>query len=193
MAKGLTSRIARSLLQVRRRNFLRDERGVTAIEFGLLSLPFFSILGAILETSVVFLSGQILDSAIQDTARLIRTGQVQQTGTTPSQFKQRVCDNLFGLFTNCDLLHVEVRVVSNFTTLDVSPPVDWNCNVALPACNDWTRPEQFTPGQPNEIVLVQVYYKWPIIIPFGGLGLNNLPNGNRLMGGAAVFRNEPYI
>jgi Flp pilus assembly protein TadG len=47
----------------RRRGFARDESGVTAIEFGLLALPFFSILGAILETSLVFLSGQVLESA----------------------------------------------------------------------------------------------------------------------------------
>ena len=33
------------------RNFARDERGVTAIEFGILALPFFMIIGATLETS----------------------------------------------------------------------------------------------------------------------------------------------
>ena len=70
----------------RRRGFARDDSGVTAIEFGLLALPFFSILGAILETSLVFLSGQVLESAVQDTSRLIRTGQAQVASVTAAQF-----------------------------------------------------------------------------------------------------------
>ena len=40
--------------------------------------------------------------------------------------------------------------------------------------------------------MVQVYYKWPVIVPFGGLGLSNLPDGRRVMGAATVFRNEPF-
>ena len=61
----------------RGRGFRRDERGTTAIEFGILGMPFFALLAAILETSYVFLAGQILDTAVQDSARFIRTGQVQ--------------------------------------------------------------------------------------------------------------------
>ncbi|RYE39513.1 MAG: pilus assembly protein, partial [Hyphomicrobiales bacterium] len=57
--------------------FGRDDRGVTIIEFGILALPFFTIIAAILETSLVFFAGQILDSAVQDAGRLIRTGQMQ--------------------------------------------------------------------------------------------------------------------
>ena len=38
----------------------RDERGVTAIEFGLLGLPFFAIMLAVMETAMMFLGTQIL-------------------------------------------------------------------------------------------------------------------------------------
>ncbi|KRA42258.1 hypothetical protein ASD80_11135 [Devosia sp. Root635] len=165
---------------------------MTAVEFGLLAVPFFSIIGAILETSVVFLSGQILDSAVQDVSRLIRTGQAQQASMTPAQFKQNVCDRLFGLFADCDGLHVEVQVVNNFNAASMTPPVNWNCEAGEDGCDAWTRPEAFTPGQGSSIVTVQVYYRWPVILPLGGLGMGNLPDGNRLMGAATVFRNEPF-
>lgn len=185
------------LLPRRRRDFLRDESGVTVIEFGLLAVPFFSILAAIMETSVVFLSGQVMDSAVQDVSRLIRTGRVQDANMTSAQFKSLVCDRVFGLLRDCtvgDNLHVEIQVIDRFTEVNIAPPVKWTCGpTETPAnCNQWTRPELFTPGVGASIVTVQVYYKWPVIVPFGGLGLSNLPDGRRLMGSATVFRNEPF-
>jgi Flp pilus assembly protein TadG len=186
----------------RRRGFARDESGVTAIEFGLLALPFFSILGAILETSLVFLSGQVLESAVQDTSRLIRTGQAQGAAVTAAGFKTMICDRVFGLIRDCDSsLHIEVDVVDAFGDVEVTAPVNWTCAAPAPgqtqdeantACADWTRPESYTPGNGSSIVMVQVYYKWPVIVPFGGLGLANLPDGRRVMGAATVFRNEPF-
>jgi len=41
-------------------------------------------------------------------------------------------------------------------------------------------------------VVVQVYYKWPIILSLGDMTLANLPQQKRLLGTATVFRNEPY-
>jgi Flp pilus assembly protein TadG len=201
MPVSSASPIVRALLQ-QRRGFARDERGVTAIEFGLLALPFFSIVGAILETSLIFLSGQALESAVQDASRLIRTGQAQETSVTAAGFKTLVCDRVFGLIRDCDsLLHVEVDVIDTFGEVDMTAPVSWECGEAEPGetaaqaaarCAAWTRPESYTPGTGSSIVTVQVYYKWPVIVPFGGLGLSNLPDGRRVMGAATVFRNEPF-
>jgi len=185
----------------RRRGFARDEKGATAVEFGLLALPFFSILAAILETSVVLLSSQVLEGAVHDISRLVRTGQAQQSAMTADRFKELVCGRVYGLFPDCSLLHVEVEVIDAFGEIDISPPVNWSCSAPKPGqteaearaeCAAWTRPEIFDMGGGSEIVTVQVYYKWPIIVPFGGLGLGNLPDGRRLMGAATVFRNEPF-
>lgn len=197
MAGRLASRIGRALLPRRVRGFARDEKGATAVEVGLLAVPFFGILGAILETSVVFLSGQILDSAVQDVSRFIRTGQAQQTALTAENFKARICDRLFGLFQDCageNGLHVEVQVIDAFNDIDMTPPVKWTCDEDedMAACDDWTRPEAYTPGGGSSIVTVQAYYQWPLILSVDWLGLSNLPNGRRLMGAATVFRNEPF-
>ena len=71
---SLLGRLASPAMR-RWRLFMRDETGVTAVEFAILALPFFSIIVAIMETSVILLAGAILDSAVQDTSRVIRTGR----------------------------------------------------------------------------------------------------------------------
>lgn len=195
MATRLGSKIGRALLPRRRRALARDERGATLIEFGLLAPFFFAIIGAILETSVVFLSGQILDSAVQDVSRLIRTGQAQGTILTAADFRSRVCDRLYGLFPNCDTatgLHVEVEAIANFDSANISAPVKWTCVVVDAACAEWTRSEAYAGGDGSSIMMVQVYYKWPIILNMFDMTMSNLPTGERLLGAATVFRNEPF-
>ncbi|UJW84847.1 TadE/TadG family type IV pilus assembly protein [Devosia sp. SL43] len=190
MATRLGSLIGRRLRQ-RRRDFARDERGATLIEFAILALPFFSIVGAILETSVVFLSGQVLESATQDVSRLIRTGQAQGMMSAPEDFKSRICARVYGLFPNCETdLHVEVQTITDFDSATISPPIDWSCEENCDA--QWTRDEQYSSGGGGSIMMVQVYYKWPIMISLGDMTLGNLPGNKRLMSASTVFRNEPF-
>jgi Flp pilus assembly protein TadG len=193
MAGRIASLIGRRVLP-RRQGFRHDESGATAIEFGMLALPFFALIGAILETAIVLLSGEILDSAVQDVSRLVRTGQIQKANMQPDEFKLAVCDRLFGLFRDCDELHIEMDVVGGFSEIEMTPPVNWQCDEDEDpvVCNSWTRPESFSPGGASEFVTVQAYYKWPLIVPFGGLGLGNLPDGRRLLGSATAFLNEPF-
>ena len=64
-----------SLTRLVARRFGRGEGGATAIEFAILAPVFFAIIGAAMETALVFFAGQMLDSAVHDTSRLIRTGR----------------------------------------------------------------------------------------------------------------------
>ena len=54
------------------------------------------------------------------------------------------------------------------------------------------RSEQYTPGIGGSVVLVEAYYKWPVILNFGGFSLQNQPDGTRLLSGVRLFRNEPF-
>jgi Flp pilus assembly protein TadG len=168
----------------RRTGFLADQRGALAIEFAILALPFFALVGAIIETAEVFLGSQLLDSAVQDASRLVRTGQAQ--GNSPpytiSDFRNAVCDHLFGLF-NCDNLEIKVSTVTDFADATASVP-------ATPAdLAAWTG---YEPGTGSSIVMVQVYYKWPVILNFGGFSLATSSDGTHLMGAVRVFENEPF-
>jgi len=179
------------------RRFHRDERGVTVVEFGILALPFFTLIAAILETSLVFLAGQILDSAVQDAGRLIRTGQMQ---TDPSQtntlegFRTKICDGLFNMMT-CSDVKLKVSVVADFASATVAYPIQTGnaCTTTngITTCN-WTIVEGYDPGAGGDVVLVQAFYKWPTLVRLPGFNLQNQVDGTRLLGAVRVFRNEPF-
>lgn len=166
----------------------QDERGVTVIEFALLAFPFFAIVGAIMQTSLIFLSSQVLESAVQNASRTIRTGQVQAAGTTLDQFRTDICEGLFGLFPDCEGLHIRVNTITDFQSASVALPLSADC--AAPC--DWTEAESWTPGDGKVVTLVQVYYRYPVVLQLGALGMSNLGDGRRLMGSVAVFQNEPF-
>jgi len=179
-----TARLMRALL---RPDLARDERGATAIEFGLLAVPFFAIVGAILETAMVFLAGEVLDSAVNDANRKILTGQAQSAGYDLTAFRSDVCAHTWGLF-DCANIHFRVTTVNDFATASVVPPVASDCEAPC----DWDAVQLFDPGQGSSVVLVQAYYKWPTILDFGGFNLATLPDGSRLLATVRVFRNEPF-
>ncbi len=111
------------------RGFRRSQSGATAIEFGLLALPFFALLFALIETSVIYFSNANLDSVVADAGRLIRTGQVQSGGMTEAQFKSYVCDRL-ALVSDCSgEVYVDVRKFSSFGSATPPPLVDGDGNV----------------------------------------------------------------
>ncbi|MFC3705071.1 TadE/TadG family type IV pilus assembly protein [Devosia honganensis] len=175
-------------LNRRRRALGRDERGVTAVEFGLLALPFFTIIAAILQTSLVFLADQVLESAVHDAARAIRTGQAQEAGFTIDNFRADVCGRLYGLFSDCGGLHVRVSEIGTFRAASVAVPVEEECEGPC----EWSIPERWTPGEGRSVILVQVFYRYPVPISLGPFGMANLPDGTRLLGSSAVFQNEPF-
>lgn len=171
--------------------FSRDENGAVAIEFALLALPFFTIVYAILETSVVFLAGQILDAATQDAARKIRTGQPEAINTT--LFRAEICEGLYGMF-DCTKLRINVRTVVSFSSAAVvTSPIDEDCEPDEEEDEEcWTLAEAYSAGVSSSIMVVQVFYKWPTIVNLPGFNLSTLNGGTRLLSAVRVFRNEPF-
>lgn len=167
--------------------FVRDERGVTVVEFALLAVPFFAVIGAILETAMILLASAVLDAAVHDANRLILTGQAQASGFDVEDFREAVCDHTFGLLT-CSGIHLRVAPISDFTSASAAPPVDINCTETC----DWTAPQVFTPGQRESVMMVQAYYKWPTLLNFANFTFANLGDNTRLLAAVRVFRNEPF-
>jgi Flp pilus assembly protein TadG len=166
--------------------FGRSQSGVTAIEFGLLALPFFALVGAILETSLIFISGQVLESALHDSSRLVRTGQTQ-TGFNLDTFRADMCGRTYGLFGDCSGIFIEVAPVGNFASAAVTPPVDVTCTASC----TWTRAQQFDDGTQNSVMMAQAYFRWRTLVGLD-LGFNTLADGRRLLGSVALFQNEPF-
>ena len=176
------------------KRFGREKDGATAVEFGIVAFPFFAILFAIVEVALVFFAGQVLETAVADSARRIMTGEVQKAGFDGDQFKEDVCARLHALF-NCETgVHIDVKKHSAssgsdpnsmFGSADLSQPFDEDGNLDVTGFG-------FDPGKQGDIVVVRVAYEWPIYMRDFGFNLSTLPNGKRLLMSTAAFRNEPY-
>jgi Flp pilus assembly protein TadG len=177
----------------RGRSFARDERGVTAIEFGILALPFFTIIFAIIETTMVFFAGQVLDSAVEDASRMIRTGRAQAAGYGMTDFRSLLCDYTFGLFgTDCTEVKIKVEKIPDFTSTTTSNTVqDCDYDPEDMTCT-WTLSQDYDDGVGRDVIQVFAYYRWPLLINLPYFNLKNQPDNYRLIGATRVFRNEPF-
>lgn len=150
---------------------------MTAIEFAIVALPFFTLMFAIIETAIVFFASQALETATADAARLVMTGQAQKQNMSQAAFKQAICDNMRGMI-GCEGLKVDVRTYANFSGSATRPDAD--------------EAPQYAPGAGGDIVVVRASYAWPIITSLMGLSLADQPDGKRLIAASAAFRNEPF-
>ncbi|HRE62130.1 MAG TPA: pilus assembly protein, partial [Micropepsaceae bacterium] len=106
--------------------FARDREAAAAIEFSIVAVPFCALLFALIETTTVFFANGVLDNAVQETSRMIRTGRVQAGGFTEEQFRTEVC-NQINVILACDArLKIDVRTFSQFNNVAFSSPLDAN-------------------------------------------------------------------
>lgn len=165
------------------RRWRRDRRGAVAIEFAIVSIPFFAILFAILETALVFFMGQLLDAAVTSAARNIRTGAATRGGWNEARFRTEVCGEMMNLIS-CPQLYLRVQTFNAFSDITFTAPLN--------ADDDFPDDGSYAASSANQIVAVTAYYQWPIIFDFLGMTLADLGNGRRLLAGATTFRNEPF-
>jgi len=163
--------------------FAAATRAATAVEFALVAAPFIALLVAILQIGVVLVAQQVLQTATNQAARLIMTGQVQAQNMSAAQFQQQVCAHATSLFS-CSQIYVSVQTYSSFDGLTLTYPVQNGQFVAADM--------QWNPGGPGDVVVAQTYYAWPVFLAPLGFNLGNLNGNQLLLVGTAAFRVEPY-
>lgn len=165
------------------RRLRRDQNGAAAVEFALVATPFLALIFAIIESAIVLFAGQVLETAVVDSARLIMTGQAQAAGMSQAQFKQQVCTRITGLFDCANGVYVDVKSFSSFSTVSINSPVQ-----------NGTFTDNFTysPGSAGDVVVVRLYYLYPVYVSLLGLNLADVSGGKRLIAATAAFRNEPF-
>ena len=175
--------------------FANDKRGIAAVEFALIAMPFFFLIFGLLEVCVIFIMSSILEHAASEAARQIRTGQLQTGGSTDqtADFKQDVCDELFGLMSCGEKLIIDVQTFTSFGNTGASA-LSFNASDhgSNPGGLDSTG-FGFSAGAQNEIVVIRVFYEWDLIIPVMSAPLDNMGSTNRrLLQATVAFRNEPF-
>jgi Flp pilus assembly protein TadG len=174
------------------RRFGRSRRGSAAVEFALVAPVFFALLFAIIETAIMFFASQVLETITQDSARIIQTGQAMtpggvsatQTGPlTQAQFKNYVCGQIPALF-DCNSVSVDVESYPAFANVTINSQID--------SANNFISNMQYNPGVACSIVVVRLFYQWPLYVTGLGYNISNLAGNKRLLAATAAFKNEPY-
>lgn len=180
---GLMSRPLCRASLLRRRKHARE--GSTAVEFAMLAMPFFLLLFGILEIGLLLLLDAVVETAVSDAGRLVRTGQAQQQTLTSDDIKQKLCQNMSIFAADCSSrAFVDIQVVDNFTD-PVAPD---------PLASGVFDPSKLTyePGGPGERVLVRIWYEQPIITPMIAQAVSRTADNKVYLTTSLAFRNEPY-
>jgi Flp pilus assembly protein TadG len=168
--------------------FLRDRRAGAAVEFALVLLPFLMVLMVMINSALILLAGQVLQTAATTAGRLVLTGQAQNANYSAAQFKSNVCASLTVMFNCASNLYIDVESTSttSFSSINLANPT--NANGTLN-----TAGYGYSLGNPGDLVIVRLIYQWPI----AGAGLvgalmNPISPTNYTLLATVAFRNEPY-
>lgn len=193
-------------LSVKMRRLCLETGGASAVEFGLIVVPFLALLLSIFDTGFMYWSSEGLQVAVQDASRNLLTGTAQGASiATADQFRTTyLCPStgtrLLPSFIDCSKLIIDVRSYarsySTFSTLDTAN--DFYASGAT---------RQFCPGHAGAITVVRVAYPMPVFLPTivgttnamirvltVGLfsGVPGTTGYTHLLLGTAVFQTEPW-
>jgi Flp pilus assembly protein TadG len=181
-----------SLLRIRRRlaprRFRRDEKGATAVEFALISVPFFMLLMSTVEMALMLWTSQQMEEAVFQGSRTMLTGESRALYNNPAtarqQFRDTLCANMT-LIVDCPArLQVDVQTFASFATATS------NSAVNAGALN--TAAFGFQPVTPSTIVVVRAVLSYPLTMSTWSQAFANLSNGDRALMANIAFRTEPF-
>lgn len=172
-------------LQEKLQDWADDKRGLAAVEFALIAVPFFFLIFGLLEVCAIFIMTTVLEHGLHEASREIRTGQAQEAGLTGAAFKTAVCDELFDLLDCDDRLAIDVNTFASFGSTSSPSPITDSGEFSS---SDF----DFKPGGANEIVVIRAFYEWDLFTPVMSAPLANLKDGKRLLQSTIAFRNEPF-
>src|ERR1700694_1684170 len=165
---------ARRLLGLKTiRRLTRQQDGAAAVEFAMVAAPFLALVFAIMETAMGFFAGQVLETAAGDSAPLIMTGQAQNQSFDQAAFKDAVCSRIYGLFNCTGGIYIDVKTYTSFASVDTTPPIDQNGKLITNF--------SYQPGAPGDIVVVRLFYQWPVYVPLLGFNLADMAGGQRVI------------
>jgi len=162
-----------------------DASGAAAVEFAIVGSTFMMMLLACFEFGYMLFVQSVLDNAARDSARLIRTGQVQTSSNPTSTFQTLLCNEV-GSIIGCGNLVYQAQAFNDWTsaqTAMTTPPTrDSNGNFVSAG---------FSPGTLSQIMVVTVTYNYPFFTPWIASMLGGSTNSALLMS-TVVFQNEPF-
>lgn len=196
-------------------SFLQRQDGTTAIEFGIVAIPFFMFILGLMGVSTYFFMMTSLEKGMDQASRLLRTGQAQTSSTrwgtdrpmTVSEFKRKICQKANSKpdptsaadeatmtsangWIKCNDLEVFVQ---NFPSWDAVVPANClNGNTATVNTAGGSDPINAYSGEANAIVIVTACYRWKFAGKIPYINLGQMADGSMMMQASTAFRTEPY-
>lgn len=168
----------------------RDESGTTAIEFGMVAIPFFMFVFALIGIAFYFFIMTSLDKGMDQTSRLVRTGQAQNTNMTVDQFKQKICDSAGG-WIKCNKVQVFVQKYPDWSSVKPQPCLNSSGNVNTNSASGSDLISQYS-GVSSDIVIVTTCYKWEFAASIPYFRMGNMSDNSMMLQSSTAFRSEPY-
>jgi len=166
-----------------RNKWVKDEDGVTAIEFALVGLPFLIMVIGIIEMALMFTAQSLLEASTAQAARQIRTGAVQQGGGELA-FTDALCEYA-SVFIPCNEIQYQVVAMEDFGDAEEFPPPSYDADGDL-------EDQGFDPGGVSDVVMIRTSYTYPIKTPMMQVVLTNTGGTKRIMVSTVVLQTEPY-
>ncbi len=165
------------------KNFAKDTRATTAIEYAILAPIFFTIIFIGMEFSVLVFKRNHLKHVMYEASRILQTGQIQNAANPKFEFEREICAEALHLF-NCADVFYDVRSFDQITQVTFpAPTLDAN----LKPTNF-----QFQPGGPSRVTAMRLagrfYFATPYMDRIFGLGGKPM-----FVVGHSIARNEPYV
>src|SRR5688572_12009142 len=101
-----------------KRSLLKDEDGATAVEFGMVALPFLLFVLGILGIGLYYLALISLEYGVESASRKIRTGEAENSPLplTVGGFKNLICTSAVGI--DCSKVTVIIQSASTWSGID---------------------------------------------------------------------------
>jgi pilus assembly protein Flp/PilA len=179
------------------RRFVTDRGGSTIVEFGLIALPLFLTIYAIIEIGYGNFVQSRLDAAVQQTSRLIMTGYVQNQTVkgaplTAAQFRDSILCPKLPSTMNCADVFVKVETLDETKKSPFDSYVNKTQSGLAPPTLDNTN--AYSLGGSKKYVIVQAVYPLPMITSILQRSKTATYKGRavRLLQSTATFKNEPF-
>jgi len=171
-------RRARSLLA-------STSRAAVAVEFAIMAPAFAAVMLGIVDTGLLLTSQAALDTATQDAARLILTGQASANSAA---FADQLCAEVSSLIP-CASLSYRVQTGDNFASI----PASYTLNASGAPVGFAAYPAAVATGNPggsltNDFVVVQVAYQRPWLFTMLATVMGH---STELLLSTVAFENEP--
>lgn len=164
--------ISFAVVAKRVRCFRRSQDGSAAVEFAMIAPMFFALIFAVIETGMTFMAGQVLETGVEDGARLVYTSQ----STSAADFKTAICSRV-SVLLDCSKVDIDVRSYDPGTPITITDPIDANGKYIS---NGFVyQPPAYSPtSSTNKTVVVRAFYQWPLYVTGLGYNIANIDRGS---------------